>query len=82
MKEAINYLGVHIDRLLTFQEETNHLLKKMAAGIKTIHKTRRTIPDNMEKTHSQRIIVESHSLFSNYHSVYQTKSYSNTWRTT
>ena len=27
-KEAIKYLGVHIDRLLTFQEETKHILKK------------------------------------------------------
>ena len=26
-KEAIKYLGVHIDRLLTFQEETKHILK-------------------------------------------------------
>ena len=28
-KEAIKYLGVHIDRLLTFQEESKHILKKM-----------------------------------------------------
>ena len=27
-KEAIKYLGVHIDRLLTFQEETKHIPKK------------------------------------------------------
>ena len=27
-KEAIKYLGVHIDRLVTFQEETKHMLKK------------------------------------------------------
>ena len=27
-KEAIKYLGVHIDRLLTFQEDTKHILKK------------------------------------------------------
>ena len=26
-KEAIKYLGIHIDRLLTFQEETKHILK-------------------------------------------------------
>ena len=36
-KEAIKYLGVHIDRLLNFQEETKHILNKMAAGIKTIY---------------------------------------------
>ena len=48
-KEAIKYLDVHIDRLLTFQEETKHILKKMAAGIKTIYTIRRTIPDNMKK---------------------------------
>ena len=47
-KEAIKYLGVHIDKLLTFQEETKHI-KKMAAGIKTICTIRRTIPDNMKK---------------------------------
>ena len=27
-KEATKNLGVHIDRLLTFQEETNYILKK------------------------------------------------------
>ena len=27
-KEAIKYLGVHIDRLLSFQEETKHIIKK------------------------------------------------------
>ena len=27
-KEAIKYLGVHIDRLLTFQEDAKHILKK------------------------------------------------------
>ena len=48
-KEAIKYLGVRIDRLLTFQEETKHILKKMAAGIETIHTIRGTIPDNLKK---------------------------------
>ena len=54
----------------------------MAAGIKTIYTIKRTIPDHMKKTHSQRISVESHTLFSNYHSVYQPKSCSNTGQTT
>ena len=48
-KEAIKYLGVHIDRLLIFQEETKHILNQMAAGIKTIYAIRRTSPDNMKK---------------------------------
>ena len=48
-KEAIKYLGVHIDRLLNFQEETKHILNKMAASIKTIYEIKRTIPDNMKK---------------------------------
>ena len=27
-KEAIKFLGVHIDRFLAFQQETKHILKK------------------------------------------------------
>ena len=54
----------------------------MAAGISTIYTIRRTIPDNMKKAHSQRISFESHTFFSNNHSVYQTKTYSNTGQTT
>ena len=76
-KETIKYLGVHFDRSLTFQEETKRILKKLAAGFKTIY----TIKDNSrlyEKTNSQWISFESPSLFSNYHSVYQPKTDSNT----
>ena len=33
-KEAIKYIGVHIDRLLTFQEEAKHILKKWLTALK------------------------------------------------
>ena len=81
-KEAIKYLGVHIDILLTFQEETKkHMLKKLLPVLRLFIQWEEQF-QTIWKTHSKRISVESHTLFSNYHSVYQSKSCSNAGHTT
>ena len=41
---SIKYLGVYLDRNLTFQEEVKHVLRKMACGIKTIYSIRNYFP--------------------------------------
>ena len=38
--KSVKYLGVHIDKNFSFQDELKHLLKKMARGIKTIYTLR------------------------------------------
>ena len=44
----VKYLGVFLDRNLTYQDEVKNLLMKMACGIKTIYSVRDLFP---EKTH-------------------------------
>ena len=36
-KESVKYLGIHLDRNLTYQQEVKNILHKMACGIKTIY---------------------------------------------
>ena len=48
--KSVKYLGVHIDKNLSFQDEVKHLLKKMAGGIKTIYTLRNRIPTFLMKT--------------------------------
>ena len=42
--KSVKYLGVYIDKNLSFQDEVKHLLKKMAGGIKTIYTLLNRIP--------------------------------------
>ena len=44
----VKYLGVYLDRNLTFQE-VKHILRKMACGIKTIFSIRKRFPKNKTK---------------------------------
>ena len=39
-KESAKYLGLHLDRNLTFQQKVENILQKMACGIETIHCSR------------------------------------------
>ena len=48
--KSVKYLGVHIDKNFSFQDEVKHLLKKMAGGIKTIYTLRNRIPTFLMKT--------------------------------
>ena len=43
-KDVVKYLGVRIDRNLTLEAHVNHVLRKMAVGIKTICIIRNKIP--------------------------------------
>ena len=46
-RSTVKYLGVYLDQNLTFQEEVNHILRKMACGIKTLYSIRDSFPEKV-----------------------------------
>ena len=44
---TVKYLGVYLDQNLTFQEEVNHILPKIACGIKTLYSIRDYFPEKV-----------------------------------
>ena len=61
--KSVKYLGVHIDKNLSFQDEVKHILEKLAGGIKTIYKLRNRIPTFLMKTVLNAFVI-SHLLYS------------------
>ena len=55
--KSVKYLGVHIDKNLSFQDEVKHLLKKLAGGIKTIYTLRNWIPTFLMETVLNAFVV-------------------------
>ena len=47
-KKVVNYLGVHIDCNLSFDEEIKNVLRKMAVGIKVIYSIKNIFPEKLD----------------------------------
>ena len=48
-KMEVKYLGVTIDKKLTFQSEVKNILRIMAQGIKSIYTLRNCVPESFKK---------------------------------
>ena len=62
LKKCVKNLWVHIDKILIFQDEVNHL-KKMARGIQLIYTLRNRIPTFLMKTVLNAFVI-SHLQYS------------------
>ena len=56
-KTEAKYLGVTIDKKLTFQSELKNILRIMAQGIKSIYTLRNCVPESFKKTLINSLVI-------------------------
>ena len=56
-KTEVKYLGVTINKKLTFQSEVKNILRSMAQGIKSIYTLRNFVPESFKKTLIKSLVI-------------------------